>query len=148
MPSGVPLCVSVRLRPVSVPESEQGHLQLGTTADPSNGIVEPRAKLVQLYDADKQHLSEFSFDNVFPASSTSSDVFSTIGQPLVQHVLSGYNACCFAYGQTGSGKTHNMQGAPVRGSVPCVVQSHVCPRMLRCILACYKHAVHIGKCAE
>lgn len=32
------------------------------------------------------------------------------GKPLVQHVLQGFNACCFAYGQTGSGKSHTMFG--------------------------------------
>jgi hypothetical protein len=29
----------------------------------------------------------------------------------VEHVLQGFNSCCFAYGQTGSGKTHTMFGA-------------------------------------
>lgn len=116
MPGRVPLTVSLRIRPLL--QSEQGQLPLNNAAkDASNGIADPRGKLVQLYDAEKQHLSEFSFDNIFPASSTASDVFSTIGEPLVQHVLSGYNACCFAYGQTGSGKTHNMLG-PVRATVP------------------------------
>lgn len=28
----------------------------------------------------------------------------------MQHVLQGFNACCFAYGQTGSGKSHTMFG--------------------------------------
>lgn len=33
-----------------------------------------------------------------------------MGQPVVNNVMQGYNACCFAYGQTGAGKTHTMQG--------------------------------------
>jgi kinesin family member 15 len=35
---------------------------------------------------------------------------AVIGQPVVNNVMQGYNACCFAYGQTGAGKTHTMQG--------------------------------------
>ena len=30
--------------------------------------------------------------------------------PHVNHVMSGYNSCCFAFGQTGSGKTYSMFG--------------------------------------
>lgn len=122
MPGRVPLSVSLRIRPLL--QSEQGQVPLtSANKDASNGIAEPRGKLVQLFDAEKQHLSEFSFDNVFPASSTSSDVFSTIGEPLVQNVLAGYNSCCFAYGQTGSGKTHSVLGPVCNGA-------HVCTRKL------------------
>jgi hypothetical protein len=40
---------------------------------------------------------------------------------LVDHVLDGYNSCCFAYGQTGSGKTYSIFGEAEdsrRGIVP------------------------------
>ena len=42
----------------------------------------------------------------------------------VDHVLNGYNACCFAYGQTGSGKTHSMFGGEgdSRGMVPRAIE--------------------------
>jgi len=39
----------------------------------------------------------------------------------VDHVLDGYNSCCFAYGQTGSGKTYSIFGEAEdtrRGIVP------------------------------
>jgi hypothetical protein len=109
----VPLTISVRIRPV--PESEQAQLQHrgGTDKDPANGLVEPRGKIIQLLDTEKQHLSEFSVDNVFGVQSTTTDVFQTIAEPLLDHVLSGYNSCVFAYGQTSSGKTHNMLGSQV-----------------------------------
>ena len=58
---------------------------------------------------------------------------AVVGQPVVNNVMQGYNACCFAYGQTGAGKTHTMQGElamtadgaqnPLRGLTPRVFQS-------------------------
>ena len=48
-------------------------------------------------------------------------VFDDACKPLVDHVLDGYNSCCFAYGQTGSGKTYSIFGEAEdtrRGIVP------------------------------
>lgn len=46
----------------------------------------------------------YTFERVFWTDETQAGVFATCGQPLLQAVLNGYNACLFAYGQTGSGK--------------------------------------------
>lgn len=49
----------------------------------------------------------FSFDNVFDTDATQLDIYKSIGEKLVKHVISGYNSCIFAYGQSNSGKSFN-----------------------------------------
>ncbi|KAK4545681.1 hypothetical protein LTR36_002635 [Oleoguttula mirabilis] len=38
------------------------------------------------------------------------DLFTDLGQPLLDNAFQGYNNCIFAYGQTGSGKSYSMMG--------------------------------------
>jgi ribosomal protein L12E/L44/L45/RPP1/RPP2 len=70
----------------------------------------------------KQKHSEiaFQYDHVFWTGVQQSEVFQAAAFPLIEHVLRGYNACCFAYGQTSSGKTYSMFGenSEVRGMIP------------------------------
>eukprot|EP01052_Picozoa_sp_SAG31_P009186 SAG31_NODE_478_length_15144_cov_15.165769_8_plen_561_part_00 len=64
---------------------------------------------------------EFQFDGLFPGETTQAKVYDEVCSPLVEHVLDGYNSCCFAYGQTGSGKTYSIFGEAEdsrRGIVP------------------------------
>jgi len=58
----------------------------------------------------RQVRSTFHFDHVLSSYSSQNDVFSATLKPLVQDVLSGYEAAAFAYGQTGTGKTYTMEG--------------------------------------
>jgi len=51
---------------------------------------------------------EFTLNRVFMQNSTQAEVFKRTAQPLVDHVLNGYNGTYFVYGQTGTGKTHTM----------------------------------------
>lgn len=44
--------------------------------------------------------TSFTFDKVFPQTSTQVEVFEEINH-LVQSSLDGYNCCIFAFGQTG-----------------------------------------------
>jgi hypothetical protein len=37
-------------------------------------------------------------------------IFETVGRPVVEWALDGYNSCVFAYGQTGAGKSFTMMG--------------------------------------
>lgn len=40
-----------------------------------------------------------------------SEIYSALGQPIVNAAWQGYNSCIFAYGQTSSGKTYTMMGS-------------------------------------
>ena len=40
-------------------------------------------------------------------------VFSDLGQGVLDSAFEGYNACLFAYGQTSAGKTYTMMGNSV-----------------------------------
>ena len=51
------------------------------------------------------------FATVLGPSASQSDVFRTVGLPLVEATLKGHRTCLFAYGQTGAGKTFSMYGA-------------------------------------
>ena len=67
-----------------------------------------------------------TFDQVFDEESTQQEVFESVGKPLCEHALAGYNTTIFAYGQTGAGKTHTMHGptspTEARGLVPRVME--------------------------
>lgn len=43
-------------------------------------------------------------------------VFESVGLPLVENALMGYNSALIAYGQTGSGKTHSIFGPGAEGT--------------------------------
>ncbi|KAJ1658828.1 Kinesin-like protein kif15 [Dispira simplex] len=53
----------------------------------------------------------FTFDFVGGPETQQHDIFASVGKPIVDRCLEGYNGTIFAYGQTGSGKTYTMQGA-------------------------------------
>lgn len=63
----------------------------------------------------------FAFDFVFQENCLQSEVWDSIGDPILAKAFSGYNGTIFAYGQTGSGKTWSMQGGSteeLRGIIP------------------------------
>ena len=61
----------------------------------------------------------FVFDRVFAPDATQTDVFAQV-RPLVEGVVSGYNATVMAYGSTGSGKTHSIMG---QGGIDAALES-------------------------
>lgn len=62
----------------------------------------------------------FQFDRVFWTEAKQDEIFNVTCKPQVDHIVNGYNCCCFAYGQTGSGKTYTMFGdeGEIRGVIP------------------------------
>ena len=59
----------------------------------------------------------FTFDFVGGEQTAQEEVFDSVGRPLSEACLAGYNATVFAYGQ--SGKTHTMEAAPTCTPEPC-----------------------------
>ncbi|CAL1272597.1 unnamed protein product [Larinioides sclopetarius] len=102
--------VFCRMRP-ALPEELKNNIQLASITTSDNKVVEIHQMIdVGMNDSGKnQKKYEFSFDCVFPPSSTQQEIFEEISQ-LVQSAIDGYNVCIFAYGQTGSGKTYTMEG--------------------------------------
>ena len=66
----------------------------------------------------------FSYNSVFWADIQQKELYESTCSPHVEHVMNGYNSCCFAYGQTGSGKTYTMFGEEndQRGLIPRCVE--------------------------
>uniref|UniRef100_A0A4W6DNS8 Kinesin motor domain-containing protein n=1 Tax=Lates calcarifer TaxID=8187 RepID=A0A4W6DNS8_LATCA len=91
------------------------------------------AEPVQLFwKADKKSIHQiddgnstksFSFDRVFTAEETTSQLYQGIAKPLVVSTVEGYNGTIFAYGQTSSGKTFTMMGSDhIPGVIPLAVE--------------------------
>lgn len=79
--------------------------------------------------ATKPQAKEYFFDHVAGPQSTQFQLFETVGRPISERILAGYNGTIFAYGQTGSGKTHTMQG-PLELSDTNWEQRGLIPRVL------------------
>jgi kinesin family protein 15 len=58
-----------------------------------------------------EHEHRFRFDNVFDGRTTQDEVFRSVGEPLCEDVLAGFNCTVLAYGQTGAGKSFTIFGA-------------------------------------
>ncbi|KAL5735804.1 hypothetical protein ACOSQ2_030592 [Xanthoceras sorbifolium] len=93
--SGSPVKVVVRIRPVNDHERDANRTVRKVSSD-------------SLSVGDQK----FTFNSVFDSNSNQEDIFESIGVPLVEDALAGYNATILSYGQTGSGKTYTMWGPP------------------------------------
>ena len=64
---------------------------------------------------------EFKFSGIFESTTTQEQIFSKLGNKVINNSLDGYNSTIFCYGQTGSGKTYTMCGndnEEQRGIIP------------------------------
>ena len=105
--------VAVRVRPFNKRE-----ISMGT----ANTVVKMQGNQAQLYHPEDEERVKtpktFTFDHCFNSLDSShedfssqSDVFSAVGDTILDNAFKGYNACIFAYGQTGSGKSYSMMGS-------------------------------------
>jgi kinesin family member 5 len=104
--------VYLRVRPQSEEELRStGRETIIDTVDSNRGSIVVRR------DSEKK---QFSYDSVFDQYITQKEVYTRVGQPVVDCVLEGYNGTILAYGQTGTGKTHTMIGGPgeLKGIIP------------------------------
>jgi Kinesin motor domain len=91
--------VAVRCRPMSGKEDQMGcksciAIQGSTvTVTPPPEEGEDRGR----------EAKSFTFDYAFGDDSTQALVYKSLGAPVVEKALQGYNVTIFAYGQTGSG---------------------------------------------
>ena len=99
------------------PKNQETTLFPPDTDDPANSstfsrkIMEPK---------------NFTFDNSFWSHERSDEhyadqeeVYSSLGEEMLDHNFEGYHTCIFAYGQTGSGKSYTMMGTQdAQGIIP------------------------------
>ena len=65
---------------------------------------------ISIHSDTSDFTQNFSFDRIFPISSTQEEVFSSTSKDIIDSVVKGYNGTIMAYGQTSSGKTYTMKG--------------------------------------
>lgn len=96
--------VYVRIRPANVEDHE--------SSDKIFRFQPERPRVLSLTDplSAGQCEHSYEFNGIFLPADGQGSVFEKATKPLVEHVLHGFNACCFAYGQTGSGKTYTIFG--------------------------------------
>lgn len=61
--------------------------------------------------ATKSNPEGYTFPAVLGIDSTQREAYLCCGEPMIDALLDGQQACLFAYGQTGSGKTFSLLGA-------------------------------------
>ncbi|XP_030578140.1 centromere-associated protein E isoform X1 [Archocentrus centrarchus] len=109
--------VCVRVRPLIAREecASEG-------AEPVQFFWKADQKSIHQID-DGNSTKSFSFDRVFTADETTSQLYNNIAKPLVVSTVEGYNGTIFAYGQTSSGKTFTMMGSErTPGVIPLAVE--------------------------
>ena len=53
---------------------------------------------------------EFKFNGIFESDTTQEEIFTSLGNKIIDNSLEGYNCTLLCYGQTGSGKTYTICG--------------------------------------
>ncbi|XP_026840251.1 kinesin-like protein Klp98A isoform X2 [Drosophila persimilis] len=111
------LKVAVRVRPFNTRENDMDAQLIMEMEGKKTRLMKPRLQSIRDAGRDNHHdftfdYSYWSFDAEDPHFATQEQVYSDLGNDVVDCAYEGYNACVFAYGQTGSGKTFTMMGTP------------------------------------
>lgn len=113
MPSTTRITVAVRVRPLNRRETERGAGAVLAVKDSTRVTISrqvPTSSSVTTFAATETRTRGFTFDHVFDSSgdpsgdghATQSTVWDTVGAPLLDGSMAGFNVSLFAYGQTGA----------------------------------------------
>ncbi|KAF0683145.1 Aste57867_24833 [Aphanomyces stellatus] len=101
--------VYARVRPMLAPEVARGeYTTISCVGEHTVAVHNCLMKADMVHKYIETHTHDFT--RCFDHNTPTSEVYTTVAQPLVEHVLSGGESVCMMYGQTGSGKTHTMTG--------------------------------------
>nr|XP_031825324.1 centromere-associated protein E-like [Nomia melanderi] len=109
--------VAVRVRPISARELNGTGSEVVVRTE-LNGISLTNLKVSPSKAGDSRgRVRRYGFDYCFDSSDPDAEnfadqarIYETVGQTVLEAVLSGYNSCLVAYGQSASGKTYTMMG--------------------------------------
>lgn len=106
------LLVAVRVRPLNGAEVEDKNCTEIVHVLDENLVVlkDPNEDQDDILRANRSREKQYIFDCAFGPNSNQADVYTQVAKPLIENVITGYNATVFAYGATGAGKTFTMLG--------------------------------------
>ncbi|XP_028968277.1 kinesin-like protein unc-104 [Galendromus occidentalis] len=113
--------VAVRVRPFNKRELTRDCRLIIQMQDNTTVIENPRDGITKNFNYDYSYWSTNTSDPHFAGQD---QVYSDIGEEMLQHAFDGYNVCIFAYGQTGAGKSYTMMGRQEEGQEGII--PHIC----------------------
>lgn len=117
--------VIVRVRPISVQESERKDLSAVSCLDDRQTL--------ELATVPRKN---YTFNELLQPGATQAEAYERSGvRPLIQRALGGYACTVFAFGQTGSGKTYTITGPPASS----LADEGLIPRAIRELCAEASH---------
>jgi Kinesin motor domain len=102
--------VAVRCRPMSGKEDQMGCKSVVQCQGSTVTVTPPPEE----GEDRKSEAKSFTFDYAFGDDSTQALVYKSLGAPVVEKALQGYNVTIFAYGQTGSGYVSLIYGSTLQ----------------------------------
>ncbi|EDO38070.1 predicted protein, partial [Nematostella vectensis] len=104
--------VALRVRPINATElNVLGSSEIIHCLDENLVVLrDPNEDTDDILRVNRSREKQYVFDHAFGPTASQVEVFSKTTKPLIDGVVSGYNATVFAYGATGAGKTYTMLG--------------------------------------